>query len=313
MAKKEEQALVVSPAFTPAVITADWEGIEASVASMLEPYEGVTAEVAATMDLKEAKACCADLRRISKELNDGRKAIKRAYNEPLAAFEARIKAIDERIKGPLAVIDEAVKIEEQAARDRRFEALAKAYGEFAPAIAAAVPFERVCERQWLNKSVNEMKAMALMEERVARIAEEHQTFERVRAGLAFPEECEHAFWETLSVAEATKRDEALKAQEERLAAMREQMPKADPRPKPAPEQHEPEPQPEPEPRLSARGQEEAPEGPQAVYALALSATPHEVAALKALLHDMGFSGRLLRTPLKDPQTVIDIVKEALDG
>lgn len=309
MARKDEQDLVVAPAFTPAVITADWEGIEASVASMLEPYEGVTAEVAATMDLEEAKACCTDLRRISKELNDGRKAIKRAYNEPLAAFEARIKAIDERIKGPLAVIDEAVKIEEQAARDRRFEALAKAYGEFAPAIAAAVPFERVCERQWLNKSVNEMKAMALMEERVARIAEEHQTFERVRAGLAFPEECEHAFWETLSVAEATKRDEALKAQEERLAAMREQMPKADPRPEPAPEP----PAPEPEPRLSVRGQEEAPEVPQAVYALALSATPQEAAALKALLRDMGFSGRLLRTPLKDPQTVIDIVKEALDA
>ncbi len=157
---KEAKAveLRLEPMYVPATVTADWDAITANVRRMVAPYEGVTADEAALMDLKEAKACCADLRRISRELNDGRKAVKRKYNEPLAAFEAKVKEIDALIQQPLAVVDEAVKIAERRERDERRARLEQAYEDFAPALAPVVPFERVLEPQWLNKSFGQRKA-----------------------------------------------------------------------------------------------------------------------------------------------------------
>lgn len=313
MAKKNELA-PIETAFTPAVITADWETIERNVAKMLEPYEGVTAETASMMNLTEAKACCADLRRISKELNDGRKRIKAEYNKPLKEFEDRIKAIDARIKEPLEVIDEAVKIEQQRERDMRYDILRSAYEDYAPALAAAVDFDRIMQTQWLNKSMSEKKAISLMEEAVSGIAEEHQTFERIKGSLRFPEECEHTFWETLSVSEATKRNIALIEQAQRLAAMKAEMPQQE-QPEIAP-MAEPKPACDPEPaeagKTPAPAQEQAAE-PRSVYVMVMEATEKDKDTLKSVLGGYGIHGRVLRTRFADTETAMQAMKGAING
>lgn len=313
MTKKNELA-TIETTFTPAVITADWDTIERNVAKMLEPYEGVTPEAAAEMNLTEAKACCADLRRISKELNDGRKRIKAEYNKPLKAFEERIKAIDERIKEPLAVIDEAVKIEQQHERDVRYDILREAYEDYAPALAAAVDFDRIIENAWLNKSTGEKKAILLMEEKVSKIAEEHQTFERIKGSLQYPDECEHVFWDTLSVAEATKRNIALLEQAERLAAMKAEMPQQE-QPDDAPETES---KPVSAPDIHADVNtpivvENPPFKPVITYLLALEATEQDMNTLKACLKQYGMHGRILRTKYADANEAMQAMKGAING
>ena len=80
-----------SPAFTPAVIECDFDGMRARLAEMIEPYSGLDERALATLDVKEAKRCRADLNRIIKSVEDGRKAVKRAYNDPLKAFEEEVR------------------------------------------------------------------------------------------------------------------------------------------------------------------------------------------------------------------------------
>lgn len=216
----EAVELRLEPMYVPATVTADWDAITANVRRMVAPYEGVTADEAALMDLKEAKACCADLRRISRELNDGRKAVKRKYNEPLAAFEAKVKEIDALIRQPLAVVDEAVKIAERRERDGRRARLEQAYEDFAPALAPVVPFERVLEPQWLNKSFGQRKAELELTEKVAGIAADWESFRRVRDGFAFPDEAEAEFFRTLSLRAANDLDASRREEAGRIAALK---------------------------------------------------------------------------------------------
>lgn len=209
-------------------IRADFDAVREKVARMVEPYAGVTDETAAQMDLKEAKACRADLKRISKELNDARKAVKKAWNGPLEKFEERVAEIDAMIKAPCEVIDRAVKAAEEAERAGREERLRGVYEEFAPALALTqpgaegpvLPFERIVERQWLTKSFGEKKAENALCEKVAGITADYASLKPALAGMRFPEECEREFWRTLSLRAVHELDAALCDEQGRIDAMR---------------------------------------------------------------------------------------------
>ena len=64
-----DSAEIVRVEFSPAVISCDFDEMGRRLDEMLEPYEGMTPETAAGMDEKAAKACRADLNRMSRELN----------------------------------------------------------------------------------------------------------------------------------------------------------------------------------------------------------------------------------------------------
>ncbi len=299
MTEKEATGIVLRPTYVPATITADWETIEANVARMVEPYAGVTPEAASMMDLKEAKACCADLRRISRELNDGRKAVKAEYNRPLAEFEERIKAIDALIKEPLATIDAAVKIEEARAKEERRAHLERAYEDFAPALVPVVPFERVLEPQWLNKSFGQKKAEAAMTEKVARIAADWESFKLVRGNYAFPDEAEAEFFRTLSLRAANELDAARREEAERIARLHAEVAAnrgEEPEPAFEPEA-EPEPafetEPEPEPAFEPMP-EPAFEEVRTWYAR-LEITDSQKRTLVDVFRRVGIHGRLSTT------------------
>lgn len=274
----------LNPILHPAEISADWETITNNVNKMIEPYKDVTPEVAASMDLKEAKICCADLRRISKELNDGRKAIKKIYNEPLKAFEDKCKEIDKLINAPLAIIDEAVKIQDNNEREARRQILKEAYEDYAPVIADMVDFDRICEREWLNKSFGEKKAQLAMNEKVARIGADYQTLQKLLPTFNFPKEAEAEFWHTLSLREAQNFDDTRTYEEEKIKELHEQVQEVK--------------------------QYQTKEKPQ-VYVLAVTCTSEQVTYLKDTLSTLGIHGLLTKSPLPTAQNTMDFVKDNL--
>ena len=281
------------------VLRADFDAVRAKVAEMVAPYEGVTREAVMGMDLKEAKACRADLRRISRDLNDARKAVKKAYDAPLREFEARVAEVDAMIKGPCEVIDGAVKAMEQAEREAREERLRTVYEDFAPALALAqpgaegpvLPFDRVVEPQWLTKSFGEKKAENALCEKVAGVTADYASLKPMLPSMRFPEECEREFWRTLSLRAVHELDAALSDEQDRIDAMAAEV--AAYRPETAP--------------CSPPEFEEV-----AVYALVLEMTPTQRDRVIAAVKAEGVHGIPLSTRCTSLREAADAIKGVLN-
>lgn len=208
---------IVRVDYEPATITADFDGMERKLRAMIEPFAGVTPEQAAQMDVKEAKACRSQLNAWSKELNEARKAVKREYNRPLQAFEARVKELDMLIQEPCAIIGEAITRREAQEAEERVQQLKQHYEELAPMLLDVLPFERVMEPAWANKT-NFKKRFEELEEKVVEIVGGWDALQS--ADLFSPETAAATYWQTLSVGEVMRRDKELRAQHERVEAMR---------------------------------------------------------------------------------------------
>lgn len=217
-ATNEIQPLQVD--YTPAEIICDFDSMKTRLQEILSPYENLTSDMVKSISLKDAKNERAYLNRLSKELNDSRKAIKKAYNQPLQEFEARVKEIDEMIKEPLGIIDEVIKEQERLAKEERRERLQQAYEDLFPALVPVVPLDRVIEPQWLNKTYGEIKAIDSLTERVSKVAEDWQSLQKLEASMPFYDEAEREFFRTLSLADAIKRNDDLVAESERIEQLK---------------------------------------------------------------------------------------------
>lgn len=286
--------------FTPATITVDWEGIDAKLDEMLAPYDGVTAEVVADMDPKEVQVCKRDLGRISTELDDAKKAIKKAYTAPLNAFEEAVKQRIARIDGKKSLFDEAVKVEQERWKDARRQLLADAYYEYCAgngmeALADNIKPERIIEdvRDAMLKKTSEKMAVKLVEGRTSEVMRDYRTLHRHQ--LAFQDEAEVEFFKTLSIAAALEKDARRKAEQERLDALRADM---DDAAKYREGQDEQVPVEAYEPDAMAVAEEHFGVTPERVetYALFIEVTASQKAALIDYLRAHGVHGKPVRTP-----------------
>lgn len=283
------------PILQPATIEADFDGMKARLAEVLKPFEGLTLEQVALMSLKEQKDARKGLNDYANQLEDARKAIKRAYNAPLKEFEDSCKELLAMIDAPKALIDGAIKKREADDRQARFDHLAEHYAEFAPALVPVVPFERIAEKEWGNATHGEKKAERELEDKVSHIAKDWEALRL--SGMAFPQEAEAEFFRTLSLQAAIDYDARRREEQAAIDAMRAEVygePECEPEPV-----REPEPMPEPVPV-------QAPEPlqplqplpplefePVKVFAVLVDATDSQMAALKAHIRALGVHGQVL--------------------
>ena len=164
----EERSLSVT--YTPSVIQANFDALEERVRAVVADYEGAVYDLASADAVREAKRDRSYLNGLKKEIEERRKAVKREYSKPLDAFERRCKQIT-------AIIDEAagnIKAQlDRAEEERKARAYAKLqehYEEFAELLAPVVPYERLHEPQWLNKTFGEVKAYEALEAKVSKLA-----------------------------------------------------------------------------------------------------------------------------------------------
>lgn len=245
----EAEATTLEVTYTEATIASNMDASEAHVKKVVAEYEGATYDLASAQAVKEAKHDRSYLNGIKKEIDERRKAVKREYNKPLDAFERRCKQItaiiDESTDAIKAQLDEA----EQTRKDALYSRLQQHYEEFAGLLAPVVPYERLHEPQWLNKTFGEIKAQQALEAKVSDVARDWETLKAQQEAMPHYADAEREFFRTLDLGAALNAARLADEEDRRIAELKAAMaPDPEPEPEPGPEpEPEPEPIEEPEP------------------------------------------------------------------
>lgn len=233
----ETEATTLEVTYTEATIASNMDALEAHVKKVVADYEGATYDLTSAQAIKEAKHDRSYLNGIKKEIDERRKAVKREYNKPLDAFERRCKQItaiiDESTDAIKAQLDEA----EQTRKDALYSRLQQHYEEFAGLLAPVVPYERLHEPQWLNKTFGEIKAQQALEAKMSDVARDWETLKAQQEAMPHYADAEREFFRTLDLGAALNAARLADEEDQRIAELKAAM---------APEP-EPEPMPEPEP------------------------------------------------------------------
>lgn len=232
----------LSVQYKPASIDANFDDLEERVRKMVADYEGAVYDMSKDENVAAAKRDRAYLNGIVKQIDERRKAVKREYTKPLAAFEDRCKRIAGIAGGAADAIKAQLDEAEERRRDAAYAILKGYYEEVADLLAPVVPYERVHDEKWLNKSFGEVRAKRAVDERVGRLASDWESLKARRGGMRHYEEAERELFRTLDLGAALAAARAADEEDARIAEM-----KAAIEPEPATPEPAPEPAPEPEP------------------------------------------------------------------
>lgn len=231
---EEESALAVQ--YSPASITANFDALEAHVRRLTEGYAEARYDLTSSEDIRQAKRDRTYLNGIAKEIDERRKAVKREYTRPLDAFTARcneIVGIAKEASGNIkAQLDEA----EAERRKNAYARLKEHYEEFAGLLAPVVPYERLHDEKWLNKTYGEVKACEALEEKVSKLAEDWDTLKAQLEGQPFYAEAERELFATLDLGAALTAARRAADESARIAELKAAV---EPEPAPAPEAYAP--------------------------------------------------------------------------
>lgn len=275
--EQEASSLIVT--YAPSSIEANFDALEKRVRKTVELYKGATYDLTKADKIKEAKNDRSYLNGLKNEIEERRKAVKREYNKPLAAFEKRCKEITSIIDGASNGIKAQLDEAEERRRAGARAALEAHYREFAELLAPVVPYERLHDDKWLNKSFGEVKAKKALEDKVSAVARDWDTLKAQRDSMAHYEVAERELFRTLDLGSALNAARAADEEDARIAAMREAV-ESKPAPRPAP-RRQAEPAAAPRPELSCAWTVEIP-----------SATRSQMELLAAALRERGITGTI---------------------
>lgn len=275
--EQEASSLIVT--YAPSSIEANFDALEKRVRKTVELYKGATYDLTKADKIKEAKNDRSYLNGLKNEIEERRKAVKREYNKPLAAFEKRCKEITSIIDGASNGIKAQLDEAEERRRAGARAALEDHYREFAELLAPVVPYERLHDDKWLNKSFGEVKAKKALEEKVSAVARDWDTLKAQRDSMAHYEVAERELFRTLDLGSALNAARAADEEDARIAAMREAV-ESKPAPRPVPRRRA-------EPAVAAR-----PELHCAWTVEIPSATRSQMELLAAALRERGITGTI---------------------
>lgn len=194
------------------------EAVEAYVNEALEKYVGI---VYTDDMIDDAKKDRAKLNALEKQLAKAFTATKDVYLGPLTELETVTKDLRQKIKKTSGEIDTQVKSYEDALKQDKKNDLYRVYTTAAGALAVLVPFEKIFNERWLNKtyafSTAEKELKTIIEEKrlelddLADDCEPGEEYEAVK----------RAYLKNLSMKEARAERKAFrdfKAQQEQAAA-----------------------------------------------------------------------------------------------
>lgn len=299
----ETEATTLEVTYTEATIASNMDALEAHVKKVVADYEGATYDLTSAQAIKDAKHDRSYLNGIKKEIDERRKAVKREYNKPLDAFERRCKQItaiiDESTDAIKAQLDEA----EQTRKDALYSRLQQHYEEFAGLLAPVVPYERLHEPQWLNKTFGEIKAQQALEAKVSDVARDWETLKAQQEAMPHYADAEREFFRTLDLGAALSAARLADEEDQRIAELKAAMaPEPEPEPMPEPEPEpveitEPEPMPAPAPmpaHMPAPMPAPVAEPLEAWTVEVPSATRSQMQALASVLKAQGITGSIRR-------------------
>ena len=144
------QVQVIAP--TLAEPTTNLDEVQDNIDGLLAAYTG---RVYTADEIKGAKADRAQVNKWDKQLADAATAIKKHYLERVDPVLDRIAAMRRQVKEVSAAIDRQVKEVEEGEREDKRRALELIYRDAAGEdLTPLIPFARLMEDRWLNKSVS---------------------------------------------------------------------------------------------------------------------------------------------------------------
>lgn len=211
--------LVVS--FTPSLIRANFAALDAHVEELLAPYCDAEYDLTTPENIKAAKADRKYLNGLHKELEERRRAVKRDYMRPLDEFERQLAPITGKVKAASDRIKRGLDEAEDRRRAAKRAELEAHYEDMAGLLAPVVPYERLHEEQWLNKTYAMAKAEGELEAKVERLAQDWETLKAQREGTPHYELAERELFRTLDLGAALTAARVADEEDARIATLRE--------------------------------------------------------------------------------------------
>lgn len=203
----------------PVIPAMSWnkDEVQKNLDEMLAAYTG---RVYTQESIKGAKEDRAKINKWSKQLGSALTAAKKMYMDPLNDFASGIKEMQGKCAVAAGAIDQQVKAVETAEKEEKASTLRLIYRDNIGELESLIPFERLLDSHWLNKTFTIAEAKKAM----------CQSIENIRSDLDFIREncgedvepCTTEYLRNLSVNEAvrehTRREKSRAAQRDAEAA-----------------------------------------------------------------------------------------------
>lgn len=187
--------------------------LEAAVRQKIADYEGI---VYTEENMQQAKNDRAELNKLAKAIEDRRKLVKKIINEPYEVFEAELKEILELIQEPVGIIDKQVKAFEDKQKEEKKKEIKATYDEVIGDLAEVLPFEKVFDDRYLNKTYKLATAQSEIKAKVEKVRTDLETIDSLES--KFKLNAKDVYIKTLDLSKALAENKRLADLEEKLEA-----------------------------------------------------------------------------------------------
>lgn len=150
-------------------ITTNFEEIETNLKAIAADYKGI---IVTEDTLKQCKKDVSELRKIIKDIEDSRKAIKKQWNVPYIQFEEKCKQLESVIEEPIEEINNQVAVFEQKRIEEKQSHLHDLYNECIGEYSDYLTFEAVKKPQWDNATYSDKDVKFDVSEAVTKVRSE---------------------------------------------------------------------------------------------------------------------------------------------
>lgn len=195
----------------------DWnkDELETAVKARVAAYQNV-AYTEETM--KEAKADRAELNKLAKRIEEGRKKVKDIVNEPYAVFEAELKEVTQIIKDATGPIDQQIKEFENRQKEEKKQKLLTIYQDNIGELEEVLPFEKIFDQRYLNSTFSFAKASGEIKDKIQKVKTDLETINGMDSKYIL--NVKDVYVKTLDLSKAMAENKRLKELEEKLEADR---------------------------------------------------------------------------------------------
>ncbi len=211
----------------PQTIDFNFEAMKAELDTKLEHYRNL---VVTEDSIKGAKEDRAALNKLSAAIDARRKEIKAQCLAPYSDFEVKCKELTGMIGQASRSIDQQVKAFEEQEKQEKRQAIEAVYPELAGKLSQFIPFSKLMDQKWLNKTVSVNSAITALSGRVDSIRRDIDTICNMHLTHEVPVLAR--YYETLDLSAAM--NENLRLSKLDLARDQQKEPVQDPEPPAAP-------------------------------------------------------------------------------
>lgn len=174
------EELTINVQETAGSIAFELDTLKASLREMTGVYKGL---VVTEDTLQGAKKDLAMLRKLSKELNDRKIAVKKSFMAPYDAFEKEVKEALAIIDEPVKLIDSQVKEFEARRKEEQKAHCIEVFNEAVGEYAEYITFESVFKDSWLNATAKDKDIVDDVQTRVVQVKNDIQTLKALNSDI----------------------------------------------------------------------------------------------------------------------------------